>query len=177
MPGNARLVEIWNGPWVGDSNNDSALAVWYDWLNQGWRLAATAGTDTHSPHDYDAGPGFNVVYAEELSERAILAALRAGHVYLSAGPKLDFYAVDEAGTRWMMGDTVPGAARFHVAWDNCLEGARLRVIVNGRLMRQQVIGSRGEDAWLMAPEEADWVVVEVRDEGGALLTISNPIYL
>ena len=24
MPGSARLVEIWNGPWAGDSNNELA---------------------------------------------------------------------------------------------------------------------------------------------------------
>ena len=52
MPGNARLVEIWNGPWHGDSHNEAALALWYDWLNQGLRLAATAGSDTHGRHDY-----------------------------------------------------------------------------------------------------------------------------
>ena len=48
MPGSARLLEIWNGPWHGSSNNEQTLALWYDWLNQGLRLAATAGTDVHS---------------------------------------------------------------------------------------------------------------------------------
>jgi hypothetical protein len=177
MPGNARLVEIWNGPWRGDSNNEPSLALWYDWLNQGWRLVATAGTDTHSPHDYAAGPGFNVVYSEEVSEAALLRALRAGHLYLSAGPQLDLQAVDERGGQWMVGDTVPCAATFRVAWGECPEGAQLRVIVNGRLMHQEPIGVQGEYAWSLAPEEADWVVVEIRGEDGGMLAISNPIYL
>ena len=58
MPGDARVVEVWNGPWGCDSNNEKALTLWYDWLNQGLRLAATAGTDTHGRHAYAARPGF-----------------------------------------------------------------------------------------------------------------------
>ncbi len=177
MPGNARLVEIWNGPWKGDSNNEAALALWYDWLNQGWRLVATAGSDTHSLHDYAAGPGFNVVCADGLSEAALLSALRAGHLYLSAGPQLDLQAVAERGGQWMVGDTVPCAATFTVVWSACPQGAQLRVIVNGRLLHQEPIGMQGEFAWSLSPEEADWVVVEIRGEDGEMLAISNPIYL
>jgi hypothetical protein len=138
---------------------------------------ATAGSDTHSAHDYAAGPGFNVVYAEELSEAALPRALRAGHLYLSTGPQLDLQAVDERGGQWMVGDTVQCAATFRVAWGACPQGARLRVIVNGRLLHQEPIGAEGKYAWPMAPEEADWVVVEIRGEDGGLLAISNAIYL
>ena len=56
----------------------------YDWLNQGQRLVATAGSDTHGSQDYTAGPGFSVIFAEELTERALFNALRLGHLYLSA---------------------------------------------------------------------------------------------
>ena len=101
MPGNARLVEIWNGPWRGDSHNEATLALWYDWLNQGLRLAATAGSDTHSRHSYAARPGFNVIYAESLTEPALLSGLRAGRLYLSAGPQLAFEAEDGRGAHWM----------------------------------------------------------------------------
>jgi hypothetical protein len=51
------------------------------------------------------------------------------------------------------------------------------VIVNGRLLHQELVGAEGEYAWPLAPEEADWVVVEIRGEDGAMLAISNPIHL
>ncbi|MEZ4637321.1 MAG: hypothetical protein R2856_20590 [Caldilineaceae bacterium] len=41
MPGTARFVEIWNGPWFGGNSeknsNEQGLALWYGWLNQGLR--------------------------------------------------------------------------------------------------------------------------------------------
>ncbi len=107
MPGDARLVEVWNGRWTAaDSNNEAALALWYAWLNAGLRICATAGTDMHAPRDYAAGPCLSVIYAEELSEAALLAGLRAGHVYLSAGPRLTLEARGARGERWAMGDTI-----------------------------------------------------------------------
>jgi hypothetical protein len=177
MPGNARLVEVWNGPWGGDSNNEEALSLWYDWLNQGLRLVATAGTDTHSVRDYAANPGFSVVYAEALSETAILKALRAGHLYLSAGPQVTFQARSESGETWIMGDTIAQPVTFMAAWTECPADAQVRLIADGRLLDHWVAGAQGKREWSMAPHEAHWIVVEVRSGDGELLAITNPIYL
>lgn len=190
MPGNAQLVEIWNGPWRGGSN-EAALALWYDWLNQGLRLVATAGTDVHgSEHVGKVKPGFNVVYAEALTEAALLKALCAGRLYLSAGPQLVFQAQDAApdaaqgagGKTWISGDTVahlagPRPISLAVAWDDCPADAQMRVMANGRLMNQQPAGVRGQYAWDMRPEQADWVTVEIRGGNGDMLAVSNPIFL
>jgi hypothetical protein len=176
MPGVARQVEIWNGPWSGDSNNPLALALWYDWLNQGWRLVATAGTDTHSATDYDQRPGFNVVYAEALTEAALLRAISAGHLYLSAGPTLTFAAQAADGQRWMMGDTVDQPATLTLGWQDCPAGAEARLIANGRLWKSWPCDGQGERQWPVAPEAAEWCVLEIRDADGAMLAISNPIY-
>jgi hypothetical protein len=177
MPGNAKLVEIWNGPWGCNSNNENALALWYDWLNQGLRLVATAGTDTHGANDYADKPGFNVVYAEHLSEAAILAALRAGHLYLSAGPKITFEARNEHGEKWITGDTVAQPVVFAISWVDCPADAQIRLIANGRLFDERMVGASGEYEWNMTPDQADWVLVEVRGGDGELLTITNPIFL
>ncbi len=111
MPGPARLVEVWNESWVGndDQNSDKnpeGLALWYEWLNRGLRMVATAGSDVHRPAGYANSPGFNVVYAEELSERGILRAIAQGHLYLSSGPTLDFTARGTSGAQAMMGDVL-----------------------------------------------------------------------
>jgi hypothetical protein len=177
MPGNARLVEIWNGPWHGDSHNEAALALWYDWLNQGLRLAATAGTDTHAAHAYAARPGYNVIHAESLTETALLRALRAGHLYLSAGPQLAFEAEDDRGAHWIIGDTVGQPATFTARWANCPADAQIRVIANGRLLRQWQAKKAGETTWRTTPAEAGWLVVEARGSGGEMLAFTNPIFL
>lgn len=197
MPDNARLVEIWNGPWDCDSNNEAALSLWYDWLNQGMRLVATAGSDYHGEPFAREGEGgvsgggampaawtnvgFSVVYAEALTEAALLAAIGAGHLYLSAGPVLDFEAHDPQGKRWIIGDTLPegvtGPVDFTLSWTSCPPGADIRVVVNGRPLRTMPAHSAGEYRWQMRHEDADWVVVEIRDSRGQMLAITNPIFL
>jgi hypothetical protein len=177
MPGNARYVEVWNGPWTGDSNNEAALALWYDWLNQGRRMVATAGTDVHGAIPAGVTPGFSVIHAEALSEAALLDGLRAGHLYLSAGPALRLEAEDGEGRRAMMGDTVTESATFRVAWEAVPAGGEVRLLVNGRLLRAVPAESEGAYRWAMGPAEADWVVAEARGEDGALLAVTNPIFL
>jgi hypothetical protein len=177
MPGNARAVEIWNGPWGCDSNNERNLALWYDWLNQGLRLTGTAGSDAHSPRDYTPTTGFSVIYAESLSEAALLEGLLAGHLYLSSGPQLTFQAQDDDGHIWMIGDTVTQSAMFTVCWRDCPPDAAVRVMVNGRLLHALHSGVEGEHTWALTPDQADWVMVEIRDKSGVMLAVTNPIFL
>ena len=82
--------------------------MWYRWLNRGHRMVATAGTDVHGPgQQYQSrSAGFNVVYADQLSEAGILRGVAAGHLYLSAGPTLSFAALHEASGQRMMGDSL-----------------------------------------------------------------------
>lgn len=178
MPGTAHCVEIWNGTWESIfSNNEAALSLWYDWLNMGVRISATAGTDIHSAHDYASQPGFNVVYAAELSEAALLQALRAGRLYLSSGPQLRFWAEGANGEQWMIGDTVDQTATFCIAWSGCSEDSRIRLMVNGRLRKEWVVQPEGTIYHDLSPAEADWAVVEARDGQGRLVAITNPIFL
>jgi hypothetical protein len=177
MPGNARFVEIWNGPWGCDSNNELALAFWYDWLNQGLRLVATAGSDTHSNDDYATRPGFTVIYAETLSEAGLFAGLRRGHVYLSSGPHLHLVAQTADGATWQIGATVVHPATFTLTWAACPADAQIQIVVSGRRFAQWACGVAGEQQWALTPAEADWCTVEIRDAAGELLAITNPIFL
>jgi len=185
-PGNARLVEVWNGPWNGDSNNEAALALWYDWLNQGLHIVATAGTDAHAaqhpgvaPSRAAAGaaPAFNVIYADALTEAALLRALRAGRLYLSAGPRLVLQARDARDVHAMTGDTVAGITTFTLAWSGCPDGAQVRILADGRLVKQWPAQRQGDYSWTTTPEHAHWMLVEIRSDQGAMLALSNPIFL
>lgn len=176
MPGNARVIEVWNGPWGCDSNNAAALALFYDWLNQGFNLVASAGTDVHGPAPAGVRPGFNVVYAEALTERAILDALMAGHCYLSSGPEVSLTATDAGGFQWMMGDVARRPVTVRVGWRACPGGAEVRALANGRLWHRWVADGAGEATWEMAPTDVDWVIVEIRAPDGELLALTNPLY-
>lgn len=191
MPGPARLVEVWNGAWFGHparqrDRNEAALRLWYRWLNQGHRMVATAGTDVHGPgRQYQSdSTGFSVVYADQLSEVAILHAVAAGHLYLSAGPTLSFTAHCATGEQSMMGDSLDArhesaTMSLSVSWDGVPEAASLRLIADGKQREAVPIAAAGSREWTLtgAGPGARWYAVEVRARDGAMLALTNPIFL
>ncbi len=181
MPGSASAVEVWNMDWRSENKNEEALALAYRWLNQGCRLALTAGADNHGEHP-DLKYGFNVVYAAELTEAAILRAIGAGHLYLSSGPSLSLRA--RAGAlAAMMGDAlaapaVPagGSIRVEATWSGCAPEDRLALVVDGEERERAAAGGEGSAAWQLESGQARWCHVTLRDAGGTMLALTNPIY-
>ena len=177
MPGGLDAVEIWNETWA-HSNNEISLQVWYSWLNAGHRLPATAGSDAHGYQSYEAGPGFNVIWAEALSADGILDGLRRGHVMLSSGPRLWIEAPLPTGAVAMMGDAIPagdGVVPITVRWEDAPAGATARLVVDGDVQASWVAGSaRSQTVEVMGLR---WVVAELRSAQGLMLALTNPIYL
>ncbi len=118
-------IEVWGSPWI--VSNYQSLAVWDAQLRQGKRVTAVGGSDKHQgPFTgelgwYEIGTPCTWVYANVLSVEAIIAGLRAGHVFISegpAGPRLELTAEGiHGGQRAAMGDELclpPGASlRLH----------------------------------------------------------------
>jgi len=179
MPGAARVVELFHVEWTdGDSNNEDGLRLIYDWLNQGCRLALTAGTDNHGEHPERLKYAYNVVYAEELSERAILAAVRQGHLYLSSGPMLKLEA-SAAGRQAIMGDVLPagsGALELAIQWSGCPESARLDYIIDGAVYQSLCPVESGERTITIDGAKVHWALLTLRDSAGVMLAVTNPIY-
>mgnify|MGYP001071093592 CR=1 FL=1 len=103
-------IEVWGSPWI--VSNYQALAVWDAQLRQGRRITAVGGSDKHQgPFTgelgwYEVGNPCTWVHADALSVPAIIAGLRAGHVFISegpAGPRLELTA-EADGRRAAMGD-------------------------------------------------------------------------
>ena len=184
MPGNARLVEIWNGPWFGGhplehNQNEDGIGLYYRWLNEGHKLVATAGSDAHGPRGYLGGVGCNVIYAEELSTAALLRALAQGHLYLSQGPTLTLQAHTASGDVVMMGDTlaVQGKAMtVSTTWAAVTTGATLRLIVNGAVQERQSVTGAGEAQWTLPAYGPRWCTIELRGADEAMLAVTNPIF-
>ncbi len=180
MPGTARVVEVWNEDWLSESNNEDGLKLAYAWLNQGYRLALTAGSDNHGGHAIRRKFGFNVVYADDLTELDILQAVRAGHLYLSAGPTLVMEAT-AGGVRVRMGDCLKTSAhhpvKLNVRWDTCPANAQLEWIVDGEARDCFSAQPDGTHTWELKDDNAHWSLVTLRDMQGKMLALTNPIYL
>jgi hypothetical protein len=184
----AQAIEALNGvdadkPWGG-------VQFWQSRLQNGLRLTAIGGSDNHR-----AGQGQNavgtpttVVRADELSQLAILDGIRAGHVFVdvegSVNRLLELSAV--AGDREaVMGDTLTASAgtpvRFTVHATH-VSGAAITVLLDGvdsaLLAARGIAGddARSEFTW-NSDGKPHWIRVDVRDQGGRLLLLGNPIYL
>jgi hypothetical protein len=175
MPGVAPAVEVWNGPWAGDSNNESALALWHEWLNQGRRLVATAGSDAHGAGGLCAGVGRNVVWSPDLAEETILGSIAAGHLCLSSGQRLELAAAS-GGREAVMGQTLAaGSADFRAVWQGCPSSSLLRLVGDGNVLAAGRAESDGTRCWDSVKVRC--CVAEFRDRNGEMLALTNPVYL
>ena len=93
-------IEVWNSWYAGRYVvNAKAFEKWDELNKQGRSLYGIATTDTHSARYI--GEGYTTVYVKERTAEGILDGHRAGHMYGSNGPVVDF----RLGST-MMGDTV-----------------------------------------------------------------------
>jgi len=180
--------EILIAPKPGAPPRRSGEDFWRDLLDHGYRLTGVGGSDNHNVELGKLGVGLptTVVYAPELSERAILAAIRAGHVFIDAAGTKDrlLELTGEAGeAHAMMGDALTlgagATARFkvHVAH---VSGDRLVIEEDGKPLPLADPVLQGDDAArtfeVTGDGRAHWVRADVVSDKGPVL-IGNPIYL
>lgn len=176
-------IEVVNGDTVEGAL--SGWSYWADLVSRGHRLAAVGGSDDHSVDD-DAdrrlGRPATVVWADALSEPAIVAGLKAGRTYVRVrgadGPVLDRFDAARDGQRAGLGETLPAGASGPVrltARIGRAHGQTLSWIVDG------VEAGRAEVreaplAFDVPAGEPRWVAMVVRDADGPTL-MSGAIYL
>ena len=136
-------IEIWNGPMR--ESNLRALEYWHRRLCAGDKIAACGGSDYHrdTPFIFLGGPTMGV-YAESAGASDILAAVRAGHSFISfssGGPVLELTAGEA-----IMGDCV----RWTEMRDVHLHAQGLQA---GDVVR--VATGRGSEVLFTAPSPGD----------------------
>ncbi len=183
------VIEAINGP-----NADGALSgipFWQQRLKDGFRVTAVGGSDNHDAsytpdHAAAVGRPTTVIHAANLSEKAILEGILAGHVFVdvegSRDRVLEFTASDGVGNA-EMGDVLKAVSgvkvRFALTVKN-LVGERVEVVRDGVASPLGDVVKTAEETREFE-EVSDggrhWVRVNVRGEDGRLLVLGNPIYL
>ncbi|MDQ4004747.1 MAG: CehA/McbA family metallohydrolase, partial [Actinomycetota bacterium] len=167
------ISNLWQPPMPSGSSNDDAIRYWEGWLDRGFPVGATGGSDNH----YRAtqalqGPGQPTthVFARKPTLRGVLDGLAAGRTFISweppalGGPLL-FLEGDRHGDgdfESMVGDTVPPGSSLRVRVDGA-PGAMLRVVTDGgteAFPPAAVDGASFEHRFTL-PAEATWVRAEV----------------
>jgi hypothetical protein len=184
-----QAVEVVNGHDV-----ESALAglpFWHDQLQQGRRLTAIGGSDTHDvtskniPPPGQIGIPTTVVHARELSAEAIIEGIRAGNVFVDTvgtrGRMLELTG-RHANKQAVMGEELHVSGHRDVTFElrvTQLAGGTIEVIRDGEVTRRVPVTNAAQT--LLFEETFDrkrhWVRVNVRDEQGKLALIGNPIYI
>lgn len=173
----------------------SHIPFWEGLLDQGHRLAAIAGSDNHDPDNpgrqSPVGRPTTVVYAANLSQRALFDAVRAGRVFVDLeaipGRHLDLTAksmdaeVRMGGVlRLAQGETASltvethGVENAEIEW---VAGANAPAL---RLSSQELVqldGSRRQTATLTGVGRSYWVRANIRNQEGELVLIGSPVYI
>lgn len=169
----------------------SGVGFWEARLNEGLRITAIGGSDNHDAsldpvRPASVGYPTTVVHAAELSQPAILAAIRAGHVFIdtqgSRERTLEVTA-SSGGHTAEMGDSLEAPAgvpiRFTVRVTHAAGGS---LSISGSGPKPKLAGKAfGDDETLSfevaGDGQAHWLRVDVRGPDGKLWLLGNPIYL
>jgi hypothetical protein len=162
-----------------------AVELWFMLLNRGYRMAATASSDTTFDNPGGGVPGKVRVYtridaAPELS--SIAKAIKAGRSFVTSGPLLLF----EIG-RHQAGDVVPvkGETKLSArlrAWPSGEPGERLtkvELVRNGEVVRTwEAHREEGpfDTSWTIAEHGTAWYLARCYGSTADQVAITNPIY-
>ncbi len=177
-------IEVWNGPWK--LFNAQALDYWEARLRGGERLVAVGGSDAHflhREHHASIGTPTSWVYCPESpTAAALLDAIRAGHVFISAcpdGPRLYLCAGDA-----MMGDAVKMPDNGYLDFQlHILNGKGLRVEVHGasgRLEQRQILTNEQQLTLSIPTADTPYIRAQLVDPDAdplEIMALTNPIYL
>lgn len=180
-------VEVWNGEW--DATDESALRLWDGLLRRGLRPTAVASSDSHRAQNPVGRPTTHVA-AGELTQAALLRAVRRGRVYLTREPHgltVDFEAAaggigsrSALGARSGPGEEVrlraPGPVVFYVRVSG--ERGAVSLVSDGRVVRTLTGLRQGlADVFEAECERDGYYRLEVRDREGKMLALTNPVYV
>jgi hypothetical protein len=181
-------IEVVNGGTI--SGPTSGTAFWHARLNEGHRLSAIGGSDDHgaSQGSGRVGTPATVIWADGLSERALLEGIRRGRVYVRTrgpeGPAIDCVVERGDGARAHMGDELAVANQGErvdmVLSASRATGHRVEVWRRGELVSGTAPATVSVDGKTMripvTVRPGDWVSVSLRDRRDVSV-IGNAIYL
>jgi hypothetical protein len=160
----------------------AALALWDSLLQMRRRIVGLGSSDWHRP-DHPIGTASVRVWAAELSERAILDGIRAGHVVVMADggappPELIVRAGDaEARIGDAMTVARGASVRVEVKVPFPLPGGRVDLVHDGVVVGSAPITTREPVTFQRTIAKPGYLRVHVHAADGSPVAVTNPVYL
>jgi hypothetical protein len=180
-------VEIWNGAW--DAQDEAALKKWDELLRQEKRITAIGSSDSHAPpipgykNGSPLGSPTTRVGMKRLTQGDLLSAIKTGRVWISDAPAdydLEFFAVgnSQTGIGAVGAASSSGKIRLQYRARNFPIGANVFLISGGNVLHTEKI-EKTEYAFAKEfdVEKKSYFRLEVRGANGAMLALTNPIYI
>lgn len=173
-------IEISN---PGASNMAQAIALWDSLLRAGRRVTAVGSSDWHRPGERTIDVASVRVFAPELSERAILGAIKAGRVIVMASAKLPApsLSVSGGGRTATVGDTLtvpPGEAlRIEVGVAETYAGGRADLVWRGEIVGSSKIEAAGTVRFTHHVAADGYLRIHVHASDGSPLALTNPVWI
>jgi len=172
-------IEVPNG-----TGADDVLAGWRCWaglLNRGHRLVAVGGSDEHTPDeqtDRQIGQPTTMVYADELSERALVEGLRPGRVYVRTrgvdGPEID--VPRHARGSLLIWAGLPRQAKTLESSTRRAPGQKVQWVKNGMVERVDTIPEDGRCTATVMGESGSWFSAILSDDSGPTV-FTNAVFI
>lgn len=184
-------MEVINDPTYGENAciNPLTRRLWSALLNAGRRIVGIGGSDFHSFEPSDnpqresrLGLPLTYVFLPHLSGKAVLDGLRAGHVYISTGPKVEYWG-ECGGEIFIMGSEIPASSvsvHLFAKVTDCDLPATARLVANGAsLLQKDVKHGCAELEFCLQPDKSapTWVRFDVIGHDNQSLALANPIFL
>jgi hypothetical protein len=173
-------LEVWNGPMR--ESNLKAIGLWHSWLVAGRKVPICGGSDYHrdTPFIFLGGPT-TCIYSMSAGPSDILAALKAGHSYLTFAP--DGPSLEMTAGEALLGDTVSWSEvrELQVTVEGLKTGDVIRVVTGSSsdaLFQATGPGDYQGSYHLASPGFVRLEVLRAFLPGVPILPalISNPIY-
>jgi hypothetical protein len=186
-----QMIEVLNAGEIFGVSRAKApgTSFWQDLLNKGYRLTGVGGSDNHATAMGHLGVGLptTVVYAPDLSERAIVDSLRAGHAFVDAQGSEDRVLelnAKSGALEAMMGDALKAVAGAEVSFTvraQHAKGGKVVITEDGAPLESlsDPILASDDDAKtfeVRGDGARHWVRADVWI-GAKIALIGNPIYL
>ncbi len=164
----------------------NGVPFWEEQIAKGHRITAVGGSDDHRAGEQlhrasGVGNPTTVVYASELSEPAILAGVKAGHVIIQVkGP--DGPALYLSSGQAIVGDTIrqpaSGPIEFQLRAADCT-GCQAALLLDGAPVQTWTVdgGAWSVTASLALDGKRHWVRATLQDSTKTLVALTNPIYV
>jgi len=179
-PGLFDGIEIWNGNW--DVMDALALKWWDGFLKTGKHMLAIGASDTHqsSGSPNNLGTPQTVVYAESLSQKGILKGLKSGKAYITSLPDIKLSMIARCGDQTAgIGNELKVNNNQQVTLNLTvpqISSATISIIGAQGVIKSATASSPGYQ-WLIDTANSNYIRLEIKNEDGQLLLITNPIWI